>query len=267
MVKVLLFSPNFEDATARWQPQQSQIYGYLSQKDGFDLDELLKEKDTRENAWNEMPNCIIGVGVGHGNEQDFTGHNYDTIVSTVLTTSMELFRGKVFAPVSCLVGNKLLPTMANNYGLGAGLGETVEYTFAYNPNKDPEYDEITWLFISAEAHFLHALALNYSSQKAYQFMLDAYEKNAQRIENDHPDVAQWLRYDAKYRAFFGANDWRVDPSQPEPSSEIPDPQIPEPEQPPPPPQPPPPEEKDFLQYAEKSLEIFGMVIGKIKEVE
>ena len=266
-MKVLLFSPNFESATERWQPLQSQIYAYLSQKDNFELDELLKDKDTRDNAWNEMPNCLIAVGVGHGNDDIFTGQNYEAIVWTGYTQSMELFRGKVFAPVSCLVGNKLLPTMANNYGLGAGLGETVEYTFAYNPNVPPENDEITWLFISAEAHFLHALALNYSSQKAYEYVLQAYEENAKKIEDTDPDVAQWLRYDAKYRAFFGSGDWRVDPSQPEPSEPIPDPQIPEPQPPPPPPQPPPPEEKDFLEFAEKEIDIFGIPIGKIKEVK
>jgi len=265
MVKVLLFSPNFEIATERWQPLQSQIYSYLAQKDGFDLDELLGNQDTQANAWNEAPNCLIGVGVGHGNDDTFTGQNYDTLVSVALTHSMELFKGKVFAPVSCLVGNKLLPTMAQNYGLGAGLGETVEYTFAYDPNKDPQYDEITWLFISAEAHFLHALALNYSSQKAYQFMLDAYEKNAQRIENDHPDIAQWLRYDAKYRAFFGSGDWRVNPDQPEPQEPIPDPEIPEPPSPPPPPTPPPPPEQDFMHFPSYSITIFGKKIGEAKE--
>jgi len=266
-MKVLLFSPNFETATARWQPLQSSVYAYLSQKDAFDLDELLKEKDTQAFAWNEMPSCVIAVGVGHGNDDVFTGQNYDTIVSTSLTQSMELFRGKVFAPVSCLVGNKLLPTMAQSYGLGAGLGEVVEYTFAFNPNVDPQYDTITWLFISAEAYFLHALALNYSAQKAYNFMLQAYENNAKSIENTNPDVAQWLRYDAKNRAFFGSNDWRIDPSKPEPQEPIPDPQIPPPPQPPTPPSPPPPGEKDFLQYAEKEIDIFGFAIGRIKEVE
>jgi hypothetical protein len=266
LVKVLLFSPNFELATARWQPQQSNIYTYLAQKDNFVLDELLKDNDTWQNTQSEMPSCLIAVGVGHGNPTDFTGQNYAVIVSTGTPDMMMLFKGKVFAPVSCLVGQQLLPTMAQKYGLGAGLGETVEYTFAYNPNVPPENDNITWLFISAEAHFLHALALNYSAQKAYNFMLQAYEANAKSIESTDPDIAQWLRYDAQNRAFFGSNDWRVDPSQPEPQEPIPDPQIPPPPPPPsPPPPPPPPPEEDFMHFPSFSINIFGFKIGEVKE--
>jgi len=207
----MILAPNFEPATALWYPWLTQELSAKLQQKGLDVVVLAGSAVVRDNVWSQIqsfqPRLILGVG--HGNEDVYTGQNYD-IIFQKCSYDPALIASRNFAPVSCLVGINLLPDMQTK-GLGAGLGEDVDYAFWYSNPSDPLHDPILALFTQSEFSYSYALAEGKTHDQSHQVMYDAYYAAARQAQ---PHIADTLKTDANHRIAFGNPDWTIGEGQP-----------------------------------------------------
>jgi hypothetical protein len=214
---VLILAPDFEIATHLWYPWLTEVLGPKLINLGIPTTYLLKDMVTQDYVFQtiQRENPKLIAGVGHGNVDVYTGHLYNVIwqVSSYPDWTVQ---NRNFCPVSCLVGQKLLPDMVRK-GLGAGLGEDIEYAFWYSNANDPLHDPILALFTNSEFVYEIQLAMGDTSEIAYEKMKKAYYDAA---KNTYPHIADTLISDADHRLLFGNPDWKlkeVPPSPPPPS--------------------------------------------------
>ncbi len=162
-------------------------------------------------------------GVGHGNDQVFTGDQGREIYTQGDACCAEL-AGRAFVPVSCLVGNGLLPYMVDK-GLGCGLGEITEYWFGTDPSEPPESDHMVGWFQWSEFAYKSEICVGHDATAAFANMSASYEAHAAAADSTDPDVADLLRYDLLNRKSFGSPAWVVGKIEPPP--EPPTPPAPE----------------------------------------
>jgi len=221
LVKALILAPRFDVATASWHPWLIQYLAPQLQARGVDAVILEKNDVVREKVWEVLSRdqeIKIILGVGHGSETTFTGQNLNEIF-VACRYPPELIASRNFAPVSCLVGRKLLPDMVQK-GLGAGLGETVEYVFYIQPFVDPLSDWVLALFTKSEFTYALRLAEGYRSAEAHAEMIRAYYNAARRVEDKDPEIAYALEYDADNRVHFGDPNWQLVPAPPPPGKYV-----------------------------------------------
>ncbi len=209
MVKALISAPAFELATKEWYPWL--VYYLAPQLKARGVEPVLVQGDKaiRENIWKLLEDEDIKAifGCGHGNDNVFTGQNYDEIFVSCQYPG-HLIENRCFAPVSCLVGRGLLPDMVNK-GLGCGLGEITVYTFYLQPGVDPLQDWILALFTKAEFVYAISLAEGKTSGEAHALMVKAYYENADKVRDIDPEIAYTLEYDADNRHHFGDPNWKL----------------------------------------------------------
>jgi hypothetical protein len=213
----MILAPKFEKATELWYPWLTSYLPGILDDLGLTYVILAGATVNRETVWNEIrahgPRLILGVG--HGNETTYTGQDYETIFLSC-NYPPELLEGRNFSPVSCLVGLDLVPDMERK-GLGAGLGEDIEYAFWYTSGVDPLQDPTLGSFVKSEFTYTMALGQGIPHAAAWQVMRGAYYKAA---ESQPPHVASTLKKDADHRLKFGDEDWRlVEGEPPEPPQE------------------------------------------------
>ena len=229
MAKWLIVAPYFETATYVWSPYEANWFANELKKRGQDVTVLWAWDAKDSNYEQYLKDADVIDGVGHGNDDVFTGQNYEVLEQA--PTDSGKYNGKFFIPVSCLVGKKLLPDMESKNNDFMGLGELIEYTFYFNPyvdhkGEDINEDPVLALFITAEKQFRFSLLDGKTAREAYNDMLQKYMDNAKSVENQDPEIAWTLQLDAQYRKTFGNLDKRLIPQPPQP-----------------PPQPPPPQEQ------------------------
>jgi hypothetical protein len=224
----ILFSlPAFEPATIWWTDcAKNVIPQYLAGKP-VNIDLLIGNKAVYEEIHPRMQReeyRALG-GVGHGSADKFTGQNFSIIYWTQDPDYFQELKGKCFAPVSCLVGQNLVPTMVR-YGLGVGIGEITEYYVTDAPG--------ILSFVRSDTVYWVRLAVGDTAYQAYQISLQTYEEEAKAAEEKGNIIlARLLRYNAANRKFFGNPNWKLITQPPPP----PPPPPPSPPSPPPPPSP------------------------------
>jgi len=193
MPKALIIAPCFEIATQEWYPWL--VYYLAPQLKARGVEPVLVQGDkaTRENVWKLLTDEEIRaiLGVGHGNDNVYTGQNYDEIFVSCQYPS-ETIRNRCFAPVSCLVGRGLLPDMVEK-GLGCGLGEITVYVFYFQPGVDPLQDWVLALFTKSEFVYAISLAEGKTSGEAHAAMIKAYYDAADKIRDIDPEIAYTLQ--------------------------------------------------------------------------
>ena len=222
----LLFSlPSFEPATTWWTDCAKNVVPQYLQGKPVDVELLIGNQawpDAIHERMQKDEYKALG-GVGHGSNDKFTAQNYSIVYWTANRDYLRELRNKVFAPVSCLVGNALLPAMVEE-GLGCGQGEITEYYVM---------DSGILSFVRSDTVFWVRLALGDKAKDAFDISLATYEEEAKAAEQKgNVILARLLRYNAANRKFFGDPNWRLITTPPP--------------QPPSPPQPPaPPEEGEY----------------------
>ncbi|MEM2186017.1 MAG: carboxypeptidase-like regulatory domain-containing protein [Thermofilaceae archaeon] len=164
------------------------------------------------------PDSKVLIGAGHGARCIFTGQYSRNIY--VCGETFEELKGKCFAPVSCHVGEALLPDMISK-GVACGIGERDPYYFVVsdeNPKKgeDPRReDPLMACFIEAEAFYSRWLAAGRTAREAYDAMQLAYALMAEYVTYALKDyeTAYYIRLDARNRLFFGDGEWRMRPKE------------------------------------------------------
>lgn len=216
MVKVLIVAPDFDLATRAWHPWLLDYLRPQLESRGVEVVAAEGGEAVRERVWQILsdPEVKALFGCGHGDDKTFTGQQLDEIF-VACKYPEELVAGKCFAPVSCLVGRKLLPDMVEK-GLGCGLGETVIYVFYLQPGVPPLEDWILALFTKSEFTYAICMAEGCASGEAHARMIKAYYDSADRVREIDPEIAYTLEYDADYRLHFGDAEWRLVEAPPPP---------------------------------------------------
>jgi hypothetical protein len=213
MVKVVICAPYFEEATFLWSPFLKNWLANELKKRGVEP-VVLWGNDCIPEKFAEAvkdPDVYAVDGVGHGNERTFTGQGYSELLKVGMLLGEE-WKHIFFGPVSCLVGQQLVPYMVQQ-GVPAAVGEETEYFFtaAGTPGdgSDPALDPLEKYYHYAEyGGRLLYMAEGHTAGEAYQNMLQEYERQAQEAEKVDAETAYWLRYDAQHRKFFGDPNFR-----------------------------------------------------------
>jgi len=175
-----------------------------------------------------VPEADMVTGAGHGSPSSFHGFRNGILESTPVQQGK--YSGKIWCPVSCLVGRELAPEIVEKSENAASIGQVTLYWFWVDPyaphrGEDPEReDPYLASFIIPEKDFRLAVLEGKTLKESHEVMLASYEEQAKKWEaKGYKEIADTLRYDAANRYRFGSDDWRIK------------------EVPPPPPPPPPPE--------------------------
>jgi hypothetical protein len=229
-----------------WAPYEAKWFAGIVKQMGHEPIVLANGDDVPD-KYNDALKDAKGVfGVGHGNVDIFTG--YALVPLEQVPVQPHKYDGKLFAPVSCLVGVELCPNIVQSSDNAAALGETVEYTFWLNPEADHEGDDpdkedpLVASFLHGEEAFRRAIMQGKTLKEAHDEMVQEYYKQADYWDSQGwPEVASALRYDANMRQIFGDPNWSIGGQPPPPQPPPPPPQPPPQPPPPQPPQPPPPQ--------------------------
>jgi len=209
--KILILAPNFDGATYYWHSWLTRVLTKYIRERGHVPVVLQYDEVSRGKVWETLEKEEIDAiaGVGHGNKDVYTGQFFESIFRSCQYPP-ELIKKRNFAPVSCLVGVNLLPDMVKK-GLGAGIGEDVEYAFVASRGKKPLEDPNLARFTESEFTYWIALCEGKTHKEAHEMMIKAYEDAA---KDATPHVRAVLLNDAKHRLRFGNEDWKLSPPEP-----------------------------------------------------
>jgi hypothetical protein len=184
------------------------------------LEEIQDQKPQYDEVLTKYKGKIILIdGVGHGRNDAIAG--FMNVILERVPTPEGKYEGSFFKPISCLVGNGLLPDMASKNKDFAGLGEITEYWIMVEGawmHKGEDWGEDPHLesFLRCEFDMAKALVQGMSAEEAYNLLLQRYEEEAKKWESQDPEQADLLRYDAQNRKLFGKPDWRRPGAPPPP---------------------------------------------------
>ena len=215
-VKLVVCAPYFDTATFLWSPF---LKGWVAR-------ELKKRCVEPVVLWGNdcVPNKFAAamtdpetkgvLGVGHGSENEFTGQGYAVLVHSKMTVP-DAWKDDVFAPVSCLVGVRLVPTLVQQ-GVPVGIGETKEYWFTamgtVTDGLDPEEDLLLKYFLYAEYTFWYRLCEGASAGEAYDAMIEEYKRQAEEAKKVDSTTWWCLQVDWQNRKFYGDRGYRLPPA-------------------------------------------------------
>jgi len=214
-VKFVIVAPYYEEATELWSPF---LKGWVSnelKKRGVEP-VVLWGDDAVPDKFNQAildPDVKGVLGVMHGNEEEATGQNYVTILWKGMPIP-DAMKDDVIAPVSCLVGQDLMPWLAQQ-GVPYTVGELTEYWFTAEDKprqgNDPEEDQLLKFYLYAEYTFWYRLAEGFDTGTAYQMMIQEYDRQIQLASQVDTETAYWLGVDKENRKAWGNPQYTVYP--------------------------------------------------------
>jgi len=217
--KILIVQPTFDDATiiATNVLRVCLEKGRIKPEPGYTFVILWGDDAVPEKVYQVLQDPDVvgigGYGAAHGDVCVFTGQNLVTIFECG-SPKNALLKGRYWNPISCLVGYKLCPELVERWGVPVAVGETTVYWIVTYWGRNGWENDPAASFLIANATFDQMLQRGATAGEAYKAMLDAYEKEAKAWENIDPEVSYYLRYDAKYRAFYGDPNWKLPPPGP-----------------------------------------------------
>jgi len=155
----------------------------------------------------EVPNHVVyvrrkGKACWCGNSV-YTGDFYDKLIE-VGGMHMDYVEGKTAKWLSCLTGAELGPAWMEKGGkIYHGYVKTYEFSL------DPKYFPIPWrdpkagLFFHPYINGLTALYKEETNYRSWRIERDGYLENAEKVEEDDPELADKLRREARIFKYFG----------------------------------------------------------------
>ena len=227
-MKILTIMPSYEPATYYWSQCLLTLLNKGIIKVPVDHVMLYASDATPNKVYTALQDSdvvgVSGLGAAHGNNCIVVVQNEATLFQCG-DDKCKLLKGKYWNQVSCLVGNGLLQYMVSQ-GLAVGLGQTIDYFFVTYGGYNGWENDPTASFIKANWAFDYALLSGYTAKEAYEIMLNAYEEEAKKWDVNDPEVAYYLRLDAKYRQLFGDPNYKVPGAPPQPPPTPPQPPRP-----------------------------------------
>ncbi len=170
------------------------------------------------------PSDII-IGVGHGNEISFSGHNEEVILEVGKYDPREV-QGKVIKLLSCATGVALGPDLIQN-GAEAFLGYVDDYIWVVDADlaSTPWADKFAATVLMPVIDGINVLLDGSSAREALQIELDGYTRNAAIEEDDL--IKSCLEFNYDNAVLLGNSEARVRrrPPLPLPFRIIPPPPI------------------------------------------
>ncbi len=153
------------------------------------------------------PQSDIIIGVGHGNEVSFTGHNEALILEIGKYAPREV-QGKVIKLLSCLTGIALGPDLIKN-GAKSFLGYVDDYVWVMDSDlaSTPWADEMAATSLMPVIDGLNALLDGKTCREALNVELEGYTRNAE-IEEDEL-VKSCLEFNRENAILLGTPEARV----------------------------------------------------------
>jgi len=171
------------------------------------------------------PQSDIIIGVGHGNEISFTGHNEALILEVGKYDPREV-RGKVIKLLSCLTAVTLGPDLISN-GAESFLGYKDDFVWVMDADltSTPWADTIAAPVLMPVIDELNALLDGKTAREAFDIELEGYSRNAE-VEEDEL-VKSCLEFNLDNAVLLGAPEGRVRarPKLPLPFQLVPPPPI------------------------------------------
>ena len=171
------------------------------------------------------PQSDIIIGVGHGNEISFTGHNEALILEVGKYDPREV-RGKVIKLLSCLTAVTLGPDLISN-GAESFLGYKDDFVWVMDADltSTPWADTIAAPVLMPVIDELNALLDGKTAREAFDIELEGYSRNAE-VEEDEL-VKSCLEFNLDNAVLLGDPEARVRarPKLPLPFQLVPPPPI------------------------------------------
>jgi len=156
----------------------------------------------KDNVWAVMrkEKGLIITGVGHGNEDVFTGDGMREIFRTC-TVPDDVIRGQHVTHLSCTTGARLGPDLVNKGAIHfSGYKDT--YWFMYNDAPDPTKDTYAVDFMEPdmlkEAYEIDGV----SAKDAFNNAMIEYDKRAAKWDKINAEVARFIRWDRSIAVFI-----------------------------------------------------------------
>lgn len=130
------------------------------------------------------PQSDIIIGVGHGDEISFTGHN-ETVILEVGKYDPREVRGKVIKLLSCLTAVTLGPDLISN-GAESFLGYKDDFVWVMDTDLTltPWADTIAAPVLMPVIDGLNSLLDGKTAREAFDIELEGYSRNAEVEENE-----------------------------------------------------------------------------------
>jgi len=213
VAKLVIVAPYYEIATYLWNPF---LRGWVKrelEKRGAGTILLWADDARRDKLFDAVkdPDARGVLGAMHGWEEGIVGQ-YNWVLLRVGDSIGPEWKKLCFAPVSCLVGQKLVPWLVEQ-GIPAGIGEVTEYWFTaekmQHQGDDPNEDALMKYYLLAEYTFWYRLAEGFTAGEAYRMMIREYLRQAALAKQVDEETAYYVSYDAQNRKFFGDPDFRI----------------------------------------------------------
>jgi len=177
-----------------------------SREIGWRVTDLEADQATRINLEatliNENP--LYFTGVGHGNEDTYTGQELEILLAVGLNE--EIMSGRVVYLLSCLTGVALGPALIANK-CKAFLGYRVSFTWLVDTRYDPEDDPKAASFKYATNTIALSLASGYMTLQAYKAGIKAFDDGielwSQSEDPEASEVIHWLAVDRDGFVLYG----------------------------------------------------------------
>jgi len=197
--------PNFETAT-KWGNYWFQKNQLLeAEKKGYNTIDWDSDKDIYKIVKNDIlsKDPILITGVGHGDENAFTGQNYNIIYSTANQESLDLLKNRLVHLLSCEVGANLGKKIVEN-GAKCFCGYKEVYIFVIS-NFPNSYAKP---FFNSDFQFDAVLYNGLTAGEAFEAMIQAY-KDALDDPSTPEQSRPYLKHDMEAAVFYGDKNARI----------------------------------------------------------
>ena len=217
MVRYVITEPNSDKAVWVGSAFFSKFIEAPARARGMLAAALAGDQATMENVYSIMrtEDSLIVTGVGHGNEDVFTGQ-YQRVIFERGGVPADVIAGHTITHMSCSTGARLLPWLVEN-GAIYSAGYRQDYWFMYNDASDPTQDVYAVDFMEPEM-IKDAFALDgRTPSDAFEFMLTEYGARAKKWDSIDAEVADLIRYDMKIAVQFSPVEPPPNPPPEQPS--------------------------------------------------
>ena len=209
MGRYVVTQPTFDDATTIGSLFFEKFIAAPARANGKLAGAFTGSDAVQANVYAVMRNetGLIVTGVGHGNEDVFTGDQERTIFETCQTPP-EILVGQYVTHLSCSTGKRLGPDLVSKGAL-VFMGYKDVFWFMINNPADGVNDVYAKDFLEPDM-VKEAFGLTDQVPKdAYDAAFTEFELRAVKWDSVNPDVADMIRYDKNILVY-------VEPTQPPP---------------------------------------------------
>jgi len=164
---------SFDDATTVGSMAIGSMVTQLRLK-GFTVDDLYGDRATKENMFRsiEALDPVLVIGLGHGNEEIFTGQNKQVILKTCEYPE-NIVKNRIIYLVSCLAGASLGPDTVSK-GATTFIGYKEEFIWIQERYTNPLQDRIGKAFFEPVQEIITRLANGETTGSAFRASIDKW---------------------------------------------------------------------------------------------